>query len=370
MSYDRCRSSVSIHPYRLSYLTWNEAPVSASTGNVSIESKSVNALASDTGPDTVDHLKPTRPARHPRRPTPLRIAPKSPPSFDSNADIDDSHSSIFPTSDRPKDPSERIIWLSPASPSSAPSFPSLHTSFLDRIPKPIIHDDDSASSLSSTTSRLPSVPPLYSYKRSLTSPTRDPSDEIYRSLPSRLARHDLVSTSAGTPALGDSPPRIHFLNLPADGKKTVLSPLSFMRMRTTSEVSFSPPVTASTLTNESVLSFIVGENGASETDPTVKTKHPLLWKLKNRSRAQVNLDVYEEALPEPKPGFLNERSNSMPDLAPSSGLRLEIRPEEEEHDHEGAREEDTKMGEWGFDVVRHRTRGVVRRVWRKLVGGQ
>jgi hypothetical protein len=112
-----------------------------------------------------------------------------------------------------------------------------------------------------------------------------------------------------------------------------------------------------------------GAEVTSETDPAAKTKRALFWKLKNRSRAQVNLDVYEEevALPEPKPGhlFTPLDVSSMPELpvvAPPSALRVEIRPEEEE--------EEVEVGERGYDAVRYSTRGVFRRVWRRLVGGQ
>jgi len=156
------------------------------------------------------------------------------------------------------------------------------------------------------------------------------------------------------------------VNLTTDDKKTVLSPLSFMRMRTASEASFSSPLTTSTLTSESVLSFIVDENTAEmafEIDSAVKAKRALFWKSKNNSRAQVNLEVYE-VLPEPKPSFLiaSSGASSMPELgAPPSALRLEIGSDEDE---------DIKTGEGGLDSIRCKTRGVMRRVWRRLVGGQ
>jgi hypothetical protein len=107
---------------------------------------------------------------------------------------------------------------------------------------------------------------------------------------------------------------------------------------------------------------------ASEIESAVKTKRALFWKSNNRSRTQVNLEVYE-ALPKPKPSFLIAPSSvgSMPELgAPPSALRLEIRSDEEEN----AQDEDMKVGERGFGSIRCKKRGVMRRVWRRLVGGQ
>jgi len=169
-----------------------------------------------------------------------------------------------------------------------------------------------------------------------------------------------------TIAFSDSPfarRRDHTSGLDGENKATMVSPLSFTRMRSASEVSFSPPVTATTLNDESTTSFKVYESPQEreiDARPRVDSDsgRKWFWGMKKDMSATKGRTDTNETLAEPKPKHL---------LTPGSPLKFDVRLDKEATGRRDA-DEKTQAGTTGGKQTSRKTGGTVRRVWRSLVG--
>jgi len=289
--------------------------------------------------------------------------------------------------DPPTNSSEGEAWIDALLPSSLPPeailnySPIKHTGFLNRIPKPIQIDDDSVSTTSSIVSRRPS---LQSYTRPSTALSGHQSDQLSGNIAMR-SRLSLLSMDASKPiaevrsrakstiAFSDAALARrgdHTPGLDAEDKTVMASPLNFTRMGNASAVSLSPPVTATTLNNESMTSFTVYES-PQEQELDVRPKEDSdsgkKWfsgMKKKISTSKVRADT-SETLAEPKAKHLLTLSN--PNSTPESPLKSNVRLDKHATER---RDEKEKMqaGTTGGKQTPRKTGGTVRRVWRTLVG--
>ena len=152
----------------------------------------------------------------------------------------------------------------------------------------------------------------------------------------------------------------------AEGKTAIVSPLSFTRIRAASEVSLSPPVTASTLIDESTSSFTIYE-GVVEREAETKPKEDSgagkrrFWGTKVASKTKIPTNIDEETPAEPKlsPRLILANKCSIPGL---SSVKVDAKEETRGPD-------DKKLaGTIGGKLSRNKAGGTVRRVWRSIVG--
>ena len=150
----------------------------------------------------------------------------------------------------------------------------------------------------------------------------------------------------------------------AEGKTTIVSPVSFTRAA--SEVSLSPPVTASTLIDESTSSFTIYE-GPVEREAETKPKEDSgagkrrFWGTKVTSKTKIPTNIDEETLAEPKlsPRLILGNKCSIPGL---SSVKVDVKEET------GGPDDKKLAGTVGGKLSRNKAGGTVRRVWRSIVG--
>ncbi|KIM92433.1 hypothetical protein PILCRDRAFT_465 [Piloderma croceum F 1598] len=382
MSQYRRNSSTTVRPRQPSPLA------SDAVGNPGVES--VNELLSPpaqsqptepkTQPIWIMSDGPPRPPRRSRR-RPQTAPHPSPSSSDTRNDTHGLLPIILQFPDSPKHPSE----LDELRPSSLPptTIPTSNTGFLNRVPKRIHFDDDAASTSSPMLPRRPSVPTLKSYIRPSTAATLNPSEQLSRST---LLRREpsLMSMDASRPVAevrSRAKSSIAFsevvparrkdhrsADLNPDDRRPTISPLSFTRPRTPSEMSHSPPVTASTLNDESTSSLTVYESLQEETqtrqgdEPRV-IKKPLWDMTKVHSNS-----IDKKTLAEPQPSHLitfQSHGSTLPLGFSGSPSKPEVRPDNE---ITGERDEKTQTGMTGGKATPPRTGGTMRRVWRSIIG--
>jgi hypothetical protein len=338
---------------------------------------------SKTQPVWITSDSPPRPPRRSRRRP--QTAPQSLSSFSDTRNVTHGLLPIilqFP--DSPKHPSELDeLRSSSVPPTTLPYLPTNNTGFLNRVPKRIHFDDDSAST--SILSRRPSVPTLNSYIRPSTAAvTSNPSEELFRST---LLRREpsLMSMDASRPAAevrSRAKSSIAFsevihtrrkdhrsADLSPDDRKPTIPPLSFTRPRTTSEMSHSPPVTASTLNDESTSSLTMYDSPQEETqtrqgeEPRVRRP---LWdmmeaKVYSNSTGQKTL-----AEPQSSHHITFQSLGSTLQLGISgSPPKPEVKPDKEVTRE---RDEKTQTGMMEGKVIPRRTGNTMRRVWRSIIG--
>jgi hypothetical protein len=387
MSQYRRNSSTAIRPRQPSPLA-SDAVGSSGVESVN-EALSPPAQSQPTEPKTqpvwITPDSPPRPPRRSRR-RPQTAPHPSPSSSDTRNDSHGLLPIILQFPDSPKHPSE-LDELRPSSlpPPTLPYLPTNNTGFLNRVPKRIQFDDDSASAPSSILPRRPSVPTLKSYIRPSTAATSNPSEHLSRST---LLRREpsLMSMDASRPvaevrsrakssiAFSEVVParrkdhRSADLNM--DDRRPTISPLSFTRPRTPSEMSHSPPVTASTLNNESTSSLTVYESPQEETqtrqgeEPRVKKKP--LWDMMEAKVHSNSID--KKTLAESQPSHLitfQSLGSTLQLGFPRSPSKPGVRPDKEVT---GERDEKTQTGMTADKATSDKTGGTMRRVWRSIIG--
>lgn len=327
---------------------------------------------------------PPRPPRRSRRRP--QTAPH--PSLSPFNTRTDTHALLPILSQFPDLPTEppKINELRPSLLSPATAFaytPIKHTGFLNRIPKQIQIDDVSASTSSSVLSRRPSVPTLKSYIRPSTATSPNQYDQLSRSTTLRM-QPSLMAIDTGKPmaevrsrtkssiAFSDAvfaQRRDRSLDLTPEDRTPTVSPLSFTRLRTTSEMSISPPVTASTLNDESTSSLTVYETPQEEARPEVDVgaENKLLWEMKDRTEAKIRTDADEETSAQPKPSHLSTLQNFGSTPEPGvAGSPIEPGVGSDKVVTVG-RDEKTQTGTTGVKATPRRT-GTIKRVWRSILG--
>jgi hypothetical protein len=150
-----------------------------------------------------------------------------------------------------------------------------------------------------------------------------------------------------------------------DDKKPTVSPVSFTRLRTASEMSHSPPVTASTLSNESMSSLTVYESqqeeetGMRQGGP--RAEKNLLWDI---TEANVHSNSPDKnTLTEPPPSHLITFRSLDSTFQLGSPSKLGVGPEVI-----GAQDENKRTGMAQGKVIPRRTGGTMRKVWRSIIG--
>jgi len=379
------------------------SPLANGADNVVLEVVAESLSPSDKGQPSEPKIQPVwitsetppRPPRSPRRRRPQTAPHLSlSPSFDTRIDIHDLYPSISQIRDSSTDPSERESSVRALFPQSLPPeavldySPIKHGGFLNRIPKSIQIDDDAASTSPSILLRRPSIPTLQSYIRSSTATSSNQSDQPSFNAAMR-SQQSLTSTDASKPMVevrtraksgvvisdgGSGRRRDRALDLDAEGKAAVLPPLIFTpRIRTSSEMSASPPVTASTLNNESTSSLTAYESPQEEEsevrlEEDLDAGKKLSWQMKDKTDVTVQNDVDEKKFDEPKPTHVLTLLSlgSTPELVgPGSPAKHHSGPS----DKEATGGRDDKILAWigGGKLVPRKAGVAVRRVWRTLI---
>lgn len=294
------------------------------------------------------------------------------------------------------EPDERIAWLtnSPTTPPPQiplPPIPIHQTSFLNRIPKPIIADDEETRTLPTFVTRAAEIPPLRPYsKRPSTAPSRSQPESHETSkntstscrlslLPASVGTHkaDVRRRSAKSTSDSSDSASLHqkdsFMDWDTKDRKSVVSPLAFLRMRTTSQVSLSPPVTGSIMTNESMPSFMIHGDLFDEPEGLMgknvkKERRSTFWrsqslsKEKSRSHFDMGIEYTKESQPSQLLALWSTGSSS--ETTPSnSPLKLEVKLEDVGIEMVGEKEEEKEK-----QLPKAHKHRSVRRVWKTLVG--
>ena len=386
-------SHVSVPPHQSSPLTSERSgSPDAQTANEPLRAQA-ERQPPDTKPQPIWIIpdSPPRPPRPPRKPRRPQTAPHSSvlPSFDFG-----SLPKISQYPEPSTDSSESNACIDDMlSPSFTPDTllscsPIRHTGFLNRIPRPIQVDEDSVSILSSISQRRHSVPTLRSYaSRPSTAPSRDEPDQLSGNAVLR-PRLSLLSMTAHKPtsevrnrakssiAFSDASfarQKGRSLDLTVEEKLMAVTPPSSTETRPVSEISSSPPVTATTLNDESMSSFTVYES-PQEQEVQVRPAEELaaekkwFWETKDKLKRKPHVDGDEETLVEPKPGQLVTLMNtrSTPALVVlHNPSKLDVKSHKEttrEHDDKPP----TRVT--GSKPIPRKAGGTMRRVWKSLVG--
>jgi len=137
-------------------------------------------------------------------------------------------------------------------------------------------------------------------------------------------------------------------------------------------MSLSPPVTASTLNNESMSSLTANEGPQGhevvarlKEDPGVGESR--FWSMKDGSKAKIRTDPGEETFAKPKPSRRRpatlSNSGSLGRVVSERPFVLDVKLDGEAT----ARREKTQVGMTGGKLTPHKTGGTIRRVWRSIV---
>jgi hypothetical protein len=162
------------------------------------------------------------------------------------------------------------------------------------------------------------------------------------------------------------------LDLTAEEKTVNLSPLNLAKTTTSSDMSTSSPVTASTL-NDDTSSFTVYESPQEEelevrSEAHVGAGKTLSWQMRNGMIIKVRADTHE-ILSEQKPSQLLKLSGfgSNPELV-TAKIPPKLGDMSPKH-RSGGRDADGKTHQWvGVKLTPRRAGVAVRKVWRSILG--